>query len=82
MKLLIADDSNVSRMMLSAIVKEWGYDVELAEDGEQAWDIMQQDDAPSLLLLDWEMPKMNGIEVCERVIAKNPDSTTNIQNCI
>lgn len=32
---------------------------------------MQQDDAPSLLLLDWEMPKLNGIEVCERVIAQN-----------
>jgi len=35
---------------------------------------MQQDDAPSLLLLDWEMPEMNGIEVCERVIAKNPEN--------
>ena len=70
MKLLIADDSKVSRMMLSAITKEWGYQVVLAEDGEQAWQIMQQDDAPQLLLLDWEMPRMDGIEVCQRVIAK------------
>lgn len=74
MKLLIADDSKVSRKMLLAITKQWGYDVLLAEDGEQAWQIMQQDDAPQLLLLDWEMPKMNGIEVCERVIAKNPEN--------
>jgi len=73
-KLLIADDSKVSRKMLLAITKQWGYDVLLAEDGEQAWQIMQQDDAPQLLLLDWEMPKMNGIEVCERVIAKNPEN--------
>jgi len=74
MKLLVADDSKVSRMMLSAITKQWGYDVILAEDGEQAWQIMQEDGAPQLLLLDWEMPKMDGIEVCERVIAKNPEN--------
>jgi len=74
MKLLVADDSNVSRSMLSAITKSWGYEVILAEDGEQAWQIMQENDAPQLLLLDWEMPKMNGIEVCERVIAKNPEN--------
>lgn len=74
MKLLVADDSKVSRVMLSAITKQWGYEVLLAEDGEQAWQIMQQDDAPKLLLLDWEMPKMNGIEVCERVIAKDPEN--------
>jgi len=73
-KLLIADDSKVSRMMLLAITKRWGYDIVIAEDGEQAWQIMQQDDAPQLLLLDWEMPKMSGIEVCQRVIAKNPEN--------
>lgn len=74
MKLLVADDSKVARMMLLAITKQWGYDVVVAEDGEQAWQIMQQPDAPKLLLLDWEMPKMNGIEVCQRVIAQNPES--------
>ncbi len=71
MKLLVADDSKVSRMMLLAITEGWGYDVVLAEDGAQAWQILQQEDAPQLILLDWEMPKMNGIEVCERVIARN-----------
>lgn len=74
MKLLVADDSKVSRMMLLAITKGWGYDVIMAEDGEEAWQIMQEDDAPSLLLLDWEMPKMNGVEVCERVIAQSPEN--------
>ena len=62
--------------MLQAITKQWGYDIVLAEDGEQAWQIMQQDDAPSLLLLDWEMPKMNGVEVCEvssqKISTKSP----------
>jgi len=73
-KLLVADDSNVSRAMLSAITKNWGYDIILAEGGEQAWQIMQEDDAPQLLLLDWEMPKMNGVEVCQRVIEENPEN--------
>jgi len=61
-------------MMLSAITKSWGYEVTLVEDGAQAWQLMQQDDAPSLLLLDWEMPNMNGIEVCERVISQSPEN--------
>jgi len=74
MKLLVADDSKVVRMMLVAITEQWGYDVVSVEDGEQAWQIMQQEDAPQLLLLDWEMPKMNGIEVCERVVAKNSEN--------
>jgi len=73
-KLLVADDSKVSRAMLSAITKSWGYEVILAEDGEQAWQIMQEDNAPKILLLDWEMPKMNGIEVCQRVIEKNSEN--------
>ena len=60
--------------MLNGITQTWGYDVILAEDGQQAWDIMQKEDAPKLLLLDWEMPNMSGIEVCERVIAQNPDN--------
>jgi len=68
MKILIADDSPVSRMMLTGIVKEWGYEVISAEDGAEAWDILQQPDAPQLLLLDWEMPKMSGTEVCERIL--------------
>lgn len=74
MKLLIADDSRVSRVMLLTITKSWGYEVIMAEDGEQAWQIMQEEDAPKLLLLDWEMPKMNGIEVCERIITKNSEN--------
>ena len=67
MKVLIAEDSSTSRMMLVAIAKSWGYEVVEAEDGLVAWEAMQQEDAPRLLLIDWEMPNMNGIELCERV---------------
>ena len=70
MKILIAEDSSTSRMMLVAVAKNWGYEVVEAEDGLVAWEVMQQEDAPRLLLIDWEMPNMNGIELCERVRAQ------------
>lgn len=54
-------------MILEKAVSKWGYEPILAEDGEQAWEILQQDDAPELLLLDWEMPKLSGVELCRRI---------------
>ena len=67
MKILIGDDSMTHRVMLEAIVKQWGFEVVLAEDGQQAWDILSGPDAPRLVLLDWEMPGLDGLEVCRRV---------------
>ena len=67
MKILIGDDSLTHRVMLEAIVKQWGFEVVLAEDGQQAWDILSGPDAPRLVLLDWEMPGLDGLEVCRRV---------------
>ncbi|MGI9455881.1 MAG: protein kinase domain-containing protein [Aeoliella sp.] len=67
MKVLIAEDSRVLRTMLERQVLEWGYDPVLAEDGLQAWDILQRDEAPRLAILDWQMPGLDGIEVCRRV---------------
>ena len=67
MKILIGDDSLTHRVMLEAIVKQWGFEAVLAEDGEQAWDLLSGPDAPRLVLLDWEMPGLDGLEVCRRV---------------
>jgi len=67
MKLLIADDSLTSRTMLAAVAAKWGYETVVAEDGEAAWDILQQAGAPELLLIDWEMPRLNGLELCQRI---------------
>jgi CheY-like chemotaxis protein len=67
MKLLIADDDLTSRIMLAAITKKWGYEPMVAEDGEQAWQVLQESDAPSLLLIDWEMPKLDGLGLCQRI---------------
>ena len=67
MKILIADDSIVSRHLLEATLRKWGYEVSVACDGAEALEILQQDDAPALAILDWMMPGMTGLEVCRRL---------------
>ena len=67
MRILIAEDDFTSRSILTAILKKWGYDPVVTEDGEAAWDALQQPDAPRLVLLDWNMPGMDGLEVCRRL---------------
>jgi phosphoserine phosphatase RsbU/P len=67
MNLLIAEDDLTSRTMLSAILSKWGYQVTAAVDGNQAWDLLRQPQAPKLVLLDWMMPGMDGMEVCRRI---------------
>jgi diguanylate cyclase (GGDEF)-like protein len=67
MKVLIADDSAPSRVMLRRALSQWGYEVVVAEDGQQAWDILAQSDAPPMAILDWVMPHFTGPEVCRKV---------------
>ncbi len=67
MKVLIAEDNPMWRRMLEDHVTGWGYEAEVAEDGEQAWKILQRDDSPRLAILDWLMPGIDGIDVCRRV---------------
>jgi diguanylate cyclase (GGDEF)-like protein len=76
MRVLIADDSLVSRHLLEATLKGWGYDVSVACDGAEAWRILQQDDAPALAILDWMMPGMTGPEVCRHVRQKAKEPYT------
>ena len=66
MKVLIAEDDGVSRKLLEGALTRWGYNVTVAADGGEAWDILQQPGAPSLVVLDWLMPKLDGIELCRR----------------
>ncbi|MDX2153580.1 MAG: diguanylate cyclase [Bryobacteraceae bacterium] len=70
MKVLIADDSSVSRRLLEATLTRWGYQVEVACDGETAWSSLQRADAPRLAILDWMMPGLTGLELC-RLIRQN-----------
>ena len=74
MKVLIAEDDTVSRRLLEATLIRWGYEVVVASDGVEAWEALQSDGAPSLAILDWMMPGLDGLEVCRR-IRKMPSST-------
>lgn len=67
MKILIAEDDLTSRLMLTAFLKAAGYEPLALETGQAAWELLQQPDAPRLVLLDWEMPGLDGLEVCRRV---------------
>jgi two-component system cell cycle response regulator len=78
MKILIADDSSVSRHLLGSMVKKWGYDVVSVSDGTRAWEVLNGSDAPRLAILDWMMPGLTGPQVCESVRAKNSESYTYI----
>ena len=67
MKVLIADDSGISRNLLKSALTRWGYEVVVAENGAQAWEILAQPEAPTMAILDWVMPHMTGPEVCRKV---------------
>ena len=66
MKILVVEDDPVTRQKLEQLLTLWQYDVIAAADGIAAWKILQQPDAPHLAIVDWEMPGMNGVEVCAR----------------
>ena len=69
MKILIADDDAVPRRMLQATLERWDYEVVEARDGEEAWQVLQGEDAPKLAILDWLMPGLDGLELCRRIRA-------------
>jgi diguanylate cyclase (GGDEF)-like protein len=63
-KVLIAEDDPVSRRMLQALLVKWGYHVMVAAEGEEAWQVLQGNEAPRLVILDWMMPGRDGIDIC------------------
>ena len=67
MRVLIADDSATSRAMLRKSLARWGYEVVMAEDGAEAWNILERPDAPPMAILDWVMPHLTGPDVCKKV---------------
>ncbi len=67
MQALVVDDSAVYRKLIGDHLRGWGFGVTLAETGSAAWRILELPDAPKLVLLDWVLPDLDGIELCKRI---------------
>ena len=78
MKILIAEDEMISRRVLETRLRKEGHEVVVAEDGEQAWSLIERDADISLAILDWMMPKLSGPDLCRRIRQRNQDVPTYI----
>jgi diguanylate cyclase (GGDEF)-like protein len=64
---LIAEDDPIFRHLLERWLEKWNYRVTAVENGLDAWNLLQQPYAPQMVVLDWMMPGMDGVELCERI---------------
>ena len=71
MKVLIVEDEAVSRRFLEATTAKLGYEVVVTDGGEAALAALAADDCPRLVVLDWVMPGIDGLEVCRRIRARD-----------
>ena len=73
MRILIVDDDPVARRILEDAIAGLGHDVQVACDGQEAWDLIA-DEPVDVLMTDWVMPEMDGLELCQRVRAREDAS--------
>lgn len=67
-KALVVDDSRAVRMILARTLRELGYEVREAANGQEALELIESDKAAAqLVLADWNMPEMNGLELLKRL---------------
>ena len=65
-RVLLADDEPVTRRMLESHLERAGFEVLTVSDGLSAWKALQEESAPPLVVLDWNMPGLDGPEICRR----------------
>ncbi|MGB2821886.1 MAG: ATP-binding protein [Phycisphaerae bacterium] len=66
MRILVADDDPLLTSLLETKLRKWGYEPVVACDGNEAWEVLQRQDAPRLAILDWAMPGLSGPEICRK----------------
>jgi len=67
MRILLAEDEPSFRQLLEKILVNWGYEVTVARNGKEAWQILQAENAPQLAVLDWMMPELDGVSLCRKI---------------
>ncbi|MEJ2038227.1 MAG: response regulator [Desulfosarcinaceae bacterium] len=73
MQILIVEDDFISRSLLKKMLEEMGHDVLEAQDGKQGWASIQKHKC-RLMITDWMMPEMDGLELCRRVRAASTEA--------
>jgi serine/threonine-protein kinase len=63
-RVLAADDDDALARVLGRHLERWGYEATIAQSGMEAWRILKREDAPRIVILDWDMPGLSGLEVC------------------
>jgi phosphoserine phosphatase RsbU/P len=72
MHVLVAEDDRVTRELFARTIARMGCEATLVDDGGAAWEYLRLTEAPTLAILDWMMPQMDGPDVCRRVRAELP----------
>lgn len=72
MKILVAEDEEFNRAILTRTLTQWGHEVVEAIDGGQAWEILKTRDAPQIAILDWIMPVMDGLDLVIKIRESTP----------
>ena len=78
MRVMIVDDSRAQRMMLRRMVETLGFETEEAENGQDALDQLQADNPVDLMLVDWNMPVLDGLDMLKAVRKQGAYSDTTI----
>jgi len=67
LRILLAEDDLITRKLVQAHLVRWGHEVIVCSDGAEAWNILQRDDPPKLVIVDWMMPEMDGVSLCREI---------------
>ena len=78
MKVLTVDDARTVRQMIREILEPQGHTVLEAENGYQALEVMKQDPDIDVVLLDWEMPKMDGYALLRQIRHQDAEHKTKV----
>ena len=74
-RVLVAEDSAIYQRLIGNCLRDWGFNATMAKDGKEAWEVLRHPDSPKLVLLDWVLPGLDGIELCQRIRQASSEGT-------